>query len=72
MQITRKSILSGVVRTKEMPTVTPERLEEWRPSDGSGKVGKRIQDVFPELSADDREFLMTGITNDEWAKFVQE
>lgn len=28
--------------------------------------GKYIQDAFPTLSADDREFLMTGITPEEW------
>lgn len=29
--------------------------------------GKLIQDEFPNMSADDREFLMTGITPTEWA-----
>ena len=28
--------------------------------------GQLIQDVMPELSPDAREFLMTGITSDEW------
>ncbi len=28
--------------------------------------GKTIQDAFPYLSADDREFLLTGITPEEW------
>ena len=30
----------------------------------SGKFN--IQDVFPNLTADEREFIMTGITPDEW------
>jgi hypothetical protein len=25
-----------------------------------------IQDFFPELTSDEREFLMTGVTPDEW------
>ncbi|WP_396189902.1 hypothetical protein [Flavobacterium sp.] len=25
-----------------------------------------MQDAFPHLSADDREFIMTGITAEEW------
>lgn len=25
-----------------------------------------IQDIFPYLSADEREFILTGITPDEW------
>lgn len=29
-------------------------------------AGKNVQNVFPDLSADDREFLMTGITPEEW------
>lgn len=27
---------------------------------------KFIQDAFPKLTAEEREFLMTGITPDEW------
>lgn len=28
--------------------------------------GTMIQDAFPTLSADEREFLLTGITPEEW------
>jgi hypothetical protein len=28
--------------------------------------GEYIQNVFPQLNADQREFLMTGITPEEW------
>jgi hypothetical protein len=28
---------------------------------------KLVQDAFPNMTADDREFLMTGITPAEWA-----
>ena len=27
-----------------------------------------IQDIFPEMNDEDREFLMTGITPEEWNK----
>jgi hypothetical protein len=30
-----------------------------------------IQDAFPEMNADDREFLMTGITPAQWEKMMQ-
>ena len=30
--------------------------------------GRLIQDVVPDLSDSDREFLMTGITNEQWDK----
>lgn len=42
-----------------------QKLREWQ----DGKLvqnGKMIQDVFPMLNADEREFLMTGITPDKW------
>ena len=29
--------------------------------------GKLVQEAFPKMSAEDREFLMTGITPAEWA-----
>lgn len=64
MIIKRKSILTGVEREREMPTVTEERLVEWRGA--NGHPGKPIQTVFPELNDDDREFIMTGIVTSEW------
>ena len=30
--------------------------------------GKSIQDAFPYLTADEREFIKTGITPQEWEK----
>lgn len=60
MLIVRTSPFTGKVHEWDMPTVTEERLAEWR------KPGNHIQNVFPELSADEREFLMTGITPEEW------
>jgi len=39
--------------------VSQFELREW-------KNGALIQDAMPNISADDREFLMTGITPEEW------
>lgn len=58
MQITRTSFVSGITRTKDIP-VTMNQLQEWA-------EGKPIQLVMSNLSEDDREFLMTGITPEEW------
>lgn len=58
MQITRKSILSGIVRTLDIP-VTEEHMQAWR-------GGELIQDAMPHLTADEREFIMTGVTREEW------
>jgi hypothetical protein len=41
--------------------VTEEQLETWQ-------NGGLIQDVFPELTPDEREFIKTGISSDEWQK----
>lgn len=64
MEITRKSLFSGVVRTRELD-VTQEQIDEW-------ENGALIQNVFPHLSEDDREFLMTGMTADEWDALTKE
>ena len=60
MKITRRSMSTGIVRTLDLP-VTQEQLDLWE----SGLV---IQRAMPNLTADEREFIMTGITAEEWAK----
>lgn len=59
MQITRTSMISGVTRTMDIP-VTLEQLYQWE------IVGQNIQDVMPDLTDDQREFIMTGIIAEEW------
>lgn len=61
MLIERRSQLSGKLHTMEIP-VTEAEITMWYSS------GERIQDVLPHLNADQREFLMTGITPEEWSK----
>lgn len=58
MQITRKSGFTGIIHTREI-NVTQEQLDEWQ-------SGVLIQIAMPHLSADDREFIMTGVTPEEW------
>lgn len=58
MKIQKRSKLSGKIREMDIP-VTTEQLEAWM-------NGELIQDVMPNISADEREFLMTGITPEEW------
>ena len=57
----RKSMLTGKVNTMALET-TQEKLDIFfnqtdRPL---------IQDLFPELSTDEREFIQTGATPEEW------
>jgi hypothetical protein len=56
--ITRKSLFSGVTRTREL-NITQTQIDAYL-------NGALIQDAFPQLSADDREFIKTGITPEEW------
>lgn len=58
MIITRKSPLTGITRTKEID-VTIEQIFAW-------EEGELIQDAMPHLSADDREFIKTGIGGEEF------
>ena len=58
MKITRTSPFTGQERTIDLP-VTQAQLDAW-------KAGKLAQDAFPELNADQREFIMTGIVSWEW------
>ena len=58
MKITKTSILSGITRTKEI-NVNQSQIDKW-------VAGMLIQNAMPEISVDDREFIMTGITPEEW------
>lgn len=58
MQITRTSLISGIERTLEI-SVTEEQLQRWQ-------GGELIQRAMPNLQPADREFIMTGITDNEW------
>jgi hypothetical protein len=58
MQITRKSPISGKYNTKEIE-INDVQYDNWM-------SGQLIQDAMPHLSADDREFIKSGITPEEW------
>ena len=62
MLIKRKDPFTGQVNTLELD-VTQAQLDEW-------KSGAFIQDVMPALTPSQREFLMTGIWDDSWDKYV--
>lgn len=64
MQITRKSIFTGKTQTKEI-NCTPEQIKEW-------EQGVLIQYAMPQVSADDREFIMTGADATEWDTLFKE
>jgi hypothetical protein len=39
--------------------ITQEQLTRW-------ENGELVQNVFPDLTPDQREFIMTGMCNDDW------
>jgi hypothetical protein len=66
MKIERKSPISGKVNVLDLP-VTVEQLNRYQ--SGAGL----IQEIFPELTPGQREFIQTGITEDEWEEeFAEE
>jgi hypothetical protein len=62
--ILRTSLLSDVATRRWIDGVTQEEVDEWL----NLPRGKRqlLQERFAHLNKDDREFILTGITPDEW------
>lgn len=60
MKVTRRSPLSGMETTLDLP-ITDEQLARWR-------AGELIQNVMPHLAPAQREFLITGYTEQDWGR----
>ncbi len=60
MKITRTSPITGITHTLEVDCA-PEQLAAW-------ESGVLIQDAMPDVPAPLREFLMTGISPEEWTE----
>lgn len=58
MIVIRESIVSGKVSSMDLP-ITDEQLKLWN-------EGTLVHRAFPELTPCEREFIMTGITPQEW------
>ena len=64
MLITKIDPLTGIENTLDI-SVTSEQLDAWM-------QGELIQNAMPHLSADDREFIKTGIMPDSWDRVMGE
>jgi len=62
MLIQKEHGLTGTVRTLELD-ITVEQFENWQ-------NGMLIQDAMPNLTVDEREFLITGLLPHEWDEFM--
>ncbi|MFA7408394.1 MAG: hypothetical protein WCY93_11320 [Anaerolineaceae bacterium] len=65
MIIRRKSAISGKVHERMIPA-NPEDLLRWENGEDN------IQALMPYLTAEDREFILTGITPEEWSAVFAE
>jgi len=59
MKITKTSIVTGKTYTKDIP-VDPNDMMLYKLEMGS------LNDIMPYLTDDDRMFILTGVTKEEW------
>lgn len=64
MLITRTSIITGTTSALDLP-VTQVQLDSYA-------AGEYIQFAFPGLTSAQREFIMSGITPEQWAAEIGE
>lgn len=62
--IRRVSSITGKVNCMEL-LISDAQWIEW-----TSKNPRMVQDVFPNLSNEEREFLLSGITPQEWNKYI--
>ena len=60
MQVTRTSPFTGIVNTMELD-VTQEQIDELVEPNR-----RLIQEIFPNLTSAEREFIKTGYTQEDW------
>lgn len=64
MQVIKTSPLTGVTHTMDLD-VTKEQLDRF---EIRKETGEYVQNIFNNLSASEREFILSGITPTEWDK----
>lgn len=62
MKLTRTSPISGKKNTMDLD-VTIDQITDW-------EKGALIQDAMPNLTVDEREFIKTGITSEDWSELM--
>lgn len=63
MNVTRVSMFTGKEHTRFISGLTQEMLD-------AHKAGQMAQAAFKGIPAEEREFIMTGVTPEEWLKFL--
>lgn len=57
-----RSTFTGKMNQREYPKQDLQRILRWR----HDKNRRAVQSEFPDYSAEDREFLVSGCTPEEW------
>lgn len=65
MNVTKTSLLSGKTNTIFIEGLTQDMLSKY-------ESGEMIQDALAGISPEMREFVMTGITPEEWNRHLPE
>lgn len=65
VRVTMRCMFTGKVNHMDLP-IREGQIHYWKQS------GEMIQNVFPHLSAAEREFLMTGVTPATWHLMFEE
>ena len=60
-EVIRVSPLTGITNTMYMD-ISDDQIEEWNDTNRT----RLIQDIFPNLTEAEREFIMTGYTVSDW------
>lgn len=63
MKVTRTSPISGKTNTKTLD-ITEDQIKNWQ-------NGELLQNAFPNLTSDEREFFKSGITAEEWEEMFK-
>ncbi len=64
MIIRRRSVITRKLNVMNI-AVTEEQIKKWQ-------EGMMIQDAMPDLSVNEREFLINGVTPEEWNMYIGE
>ena len=65
--LTRKSMITGEMNTMTLDT-TQEKIDLFFTENDR----PLIQDLFPELTVDEREFIQTGCTPEDWDDHISD
>ena len=65
MLVTRKSLWSGITRTVDLP-ITEQQLNDWENN------GALAQVAFSNLTEAQREFIISGMTEEEWEEMSED